>query len=523
MSRKPLMLKDYLELDWNSETSSAGFRCVPRRAGDAATVRCLLDAELRGGAGRELPRTRSMSAVISAMFNAVRLLPVAASGGGRRSGDEGLRSSGSSKRLRGNFWRRRGNEEESRVTLRNIVRLRSFQEEEEDEVGDERRSFYSPLPVVSSCSCDKESDSFSLDFFPSIASSGDTEAASGSTAAAIDVKDDSPLASPNRSPKGRNSVQEDAAASAAGTKVSVLFNALKLFEGSPISPSWTDRMGRLPWLIRPGIRPSAFHITACPMVEESPACHSEEEEKEQLSPVSVMDFPSEEDEEDVDDDDTASPSFHHSLAKLENKKKKKKKKKKKNPANVDESCVGTGTKLQLLQNIRRFESLANLDSIDIDRCLATSDDLPDSTNHLASSDTDAEEDEERDQRERKAWGLLGEVKDVCHVGAHGSIEKLLLDFFIQGLPCSGDDARSMNPTPHHGSAERPLLDAARGWIEGAGSRDLDDYHGEATLREMERNRRWRCFREQEEEVGSEVEGLVLLSLMEELVGDLLPY
>ncbi|KAJ8512495.1 hypothetical protein OPV22_002929 [Ensete ventricosum] len=455
MSRKPLMLKDYLELDWNSETSSAGFRCVPRRAGDAATVRCLLDAELRGGAGRELPRTRSMSAVISAMFNAVRLLPVAASGGGRRSGDEGLRSSGSSKRLRGNFWRRRGNEEESRVTLRNIVRLRSFQEEEEDEVGDERRSFYSPLPVVSSCSCDKESDSFSLDFFPSIASSGDTEAASGSTAAAIDVKDDSPLASPNRSPKGRNSVQEDAAASAAGTKATE--------------------------------------------VEESPACHSEEEEKEQLSPVSVMDFPSEEDEEDVDDDDTASPSFHHSLAKLER------------------------TKLQLLQNIRRFESLANLDSIDIDRCLATSDDLPDSTNHLASSDTDAEEDEERDQRERKAWGLLGEVKDVCHVGAHGSIEKLLLDFFIQGLPCSGDDARSMNPTPHHGSAERPLLDAARGWIEGAGSRDLDDYHGEATLREMERNRRWRCFREQEEEVGSEVEGLVLLSLMEELVGDLLPY
>ncbi|RRT50086.1 hypothetical protein B296_00032167 [Ensete ventricosum] len=488
MSRKPLMLKDYLELDWNSETSSAGFRCVPRRAGDAATVRCLLDAELRGGAGRELPRTRSMSAVISAMFNAVRLLPVAASGGGRRSGDEGLRSSGPSKRLRGNFWRRRGNEEESRVTLRNIVRLRSFQEEEVDEVGDERRSFYSPLPVVSSCSCDKESDSFSLDFFPSIASSGDTEAASGSTAAAIDVKDDSPLASPSRSPKGRNSVLLDAAASAAGTKVSVLFNALKLFEGSPISPPWTDRMGRLPWLIRPGIRPSAFHITACPMV-----------------PTPDWDSPP------LATTDTLAPPPSSN------------KKKKKNPANVDESCVGTGTKLQLLQNIRRFESLANLDSIDIDRRLATSDDLPDSTNHLASSDTAAEEDEERDQRERKAWGLLGEVKDVCHVGTHGSIEKLLLDFFIQGLPCSGDDARSMNPTPHHGSAERPLLDAARGWIEGAGSRDLDDYHGEATLREMERNRRWRCFREQEEEVGSEVEGLVLLSLMEELVGDLLPY
>ncbi|CAL9087375.1 unnamed protein product [Musa textilis] len=457
MSRKPLMLKDYLELDWNSETSSAGFRCVPRRAEDAATVRCLLDAELRGGAGRELPRTRSMSTLISAMFNAVRLLPVAASGGGRRSGDEGLRSSSFSKRLRGSFWRRRGNEEENRVNLRNIVRLRSFREEEEDDVGGERRSFDFPSPVVSSCSSDKESDSFSSDFVPSsIASSGDTEAPSGSTtAAAIDVKDDSPLASPNRSPKGRNSVQEDAAASAAGTKA-------------------TEGQG-----------------------EESPACHSEEEEKEQLSPVSVMDFPSEEDE-DGDDDDSASPSFHHSLAKLER------------------------TKLQLLQNIRRFESLANLDSIDLDRRLATSDDLSDSTNHLGSSDTE-EEEEERDRRERKAWGLLGELKDVCHVGAHGSIEKLLLDFFIQGLPRSGDDARSMNPTVRHGPAERPLLDTARGWIEGAGCRDLDDYHGEATLMEMERNRRWRCFQEQEEEVGSEVEGLVLVSLMEELVGDLLPY
>ncbi|CAL9051969.1 unnamed protein product [Musa banksii] len=462
MSRKPLMLKDYLELDWNSETSSAGFRCVPRRAEDAATVRCLLDAELRGGAGRELPRTRSMSPLISAMFNAVRLLHVAASGGARRSGDEGLRSSSFSKRLRGSFWRRRGNEEENRVNLRNIVRLRSFQEEEEDEVGDERRSFDFPSPVVSSCSSDKESDSCSSDFVPSSnASSGDTEAATGSTtAAAMDVKDDSPLASPNRSPKGRNSVQEDAAASVAGTKA-------------------TEGQG-----------------------EESPACHSEEEEKEQLSPVSVMDFPSEEDEEeDDDDDDTASPSFHHSLAKLER------------------------TKLQLLQNIRRFESLANLDSIDLDRHVANSDDLYDSTNHLASLDTDeeAEEEEERDRRERKAWGLLGELKDVCHVDAHGSIEKLLLDFFIQGLPCSGDDARPMNPTAHHGPAERPLLDTARGWIEGAGCRDLDDYHGEATLREMERNRRWRCFQEQEKEVGSEVEGLVLVLLMEELVGDLLPY
>lgn len=48
---------------------------------------------------------------------------------------------------------------------------------------------------------------------------------------------------------------------------------------------------------------------------ESPQCHSEEEE--QLSPMSVMDFPSGEEDEEEEADDPASPSFHHSLAKLE--------------------------------------------------------------------------------------------------------------------------------------------------------------------------------------------------------------
>lgn len=49
--------------------------------------------------------------------------------------------------------------------------------------------------------------------------------------------------------------------------------------------------------------------------KEPPECNSSsEEEKEQLSPLSVMEFPFEGEEE---EDQTSPPSFHHTLLKLQ--------------------------------------------------------------------------------------------------------------------------------------------------------------------------------------------------------------
>ncbi|KAJ8513271.1 hypothetical protein OPV22_003705 [Ensete ventricosum] len=468
MARKPLMLKDYLELDCDSESGGEGFWQAPMRASDAdadadaATMRRLLDAELRGGSGgRRLPRTRSMSAItrISAVINAIRLLPFAvassasALSGERRSGQEGLLSRSFSRRLRGSFWRKTAaaEEVENRVRVKDIVRLRSLEEEAN---GDEQRSFGFPSPTISSCSSWSELDSYGSDFLPSTAS---TDASDDIPPAGADTTEDenkgSPRASPRRSPRAcRKTTGEGFAAS------------------HRLAPKVTESEGT-----------------------GSPQCHLEEEaeQQQQLSPVSVMDFPSQE------EDDPASRSFRHNLAKLER------------------------TKLQQLKKIGRFESYVDMSPVDLDRRFSSSDEqLP---GH-------GEEGEEGASRERKAWGLLGQLKISCHADLQErSTEKLLVDFFIQRLSSFEDDGDNLDrplrrrqrcwtcAVRREPAAEDAVLNTARDWIEGARSGDLDDYHGEATLREMERDGRWRSFEGEEGELGVDLERLVLGSLMEEVL------
>ncbi|URD98064.1 hypothetical protein MUK42_28949 [Musa troglodytarum] len=557
MARKLLMLKDYLELDCDSESGGKGFWQAPMPASDAdadaATVRRLLDAELQGGSGRRrLPRTRSMSALtrISAVINAIRLLPFAVASfsnsalcGERRSGQEGLRSRSFSRRLSGSFWRKTGKtaaaeEVENRVRVKDIVRLRSFEEEAN---GDERRSFGFPSPTISSRSSWSESDSYGSDFLPSTAS---TDASDDiPPAGAVTTEDGnkgSPRASPRRSPMAcRKSTGEGFAAS------------------HRLAPKVTESEGT-----------------------GSPQCRLEEEEQQQLSPVSVMDFPSEE------EDDPASRSFRHSLAKLESTplvhffwllfetqlfgsrlhilaaehRTTRVLVFRRNLLPLSRGLSGAGfnhahthlypstitllsfvcflyellvlwslvelaspasrTKLQQPKKIGRFESNADLSPVDLDRRFSSSDEqLP------------GHAEEGGDSRETKAWGLLGQLKASCHADLQErSTEKVLVDFFIQRLSSfDGDDLdrplrrrqRCWTSAFRREPAEEDaVLNTARDWIEGARSGDLDDYHGEATLREMERGGRWRSFEgegEEEGELGVDLERLVLGSLMEEVV------
>ena len=204
--QKPLMLKEYLELDSNFESCS-GFGCAPRR-GNAATMRCLLEAEFRGD-GERLVRARSKCALtrISAVIHAVRFLPFGAFSAGCRSSHEGFLPRSFSKRLRGSFWKKKGKEEEhkARVRVIDIVQLRSFEEE-----GEERKSFGFPSPVVSTCSSWSETYSSGSDFLRS--SIGSSECL-GEIDAADDGDGDGERGSPNqclkRSPKGSKAVGGD--------------------------------------------------------------------------------------------------------------------------------------------------------------------------------------------------------------------------------------------------------------------------------------------------------------------------
>lgn len=436
MGQKPLMLKEYLELDSNLESYSE-FRCAPRR-GDSTTMRCFLEAELHRGEGR-LSRSRSKVTLtsLSAVIHKVRLLPFIPSSSGCRSSHDRFLSRCFSKRLRGSFWKKRGKEKEneSRVRVKDIVRLRSIKE------GEEMKSFEFLFPVVSSCSSwsETQTDSSGSDFLRS--SIGSSECL-GEIDAAGDDKAGSPL---RRSPKERIAV--------AGDSVSV-----ETATGHREPKS--ERM-------------------------ECPGCQSEEE-KEQLSPVSVMDFPYEDEEE----ESPPSPSFHQSLANIER------------------------TKLLLLQKIRRFESLAELEPVDLEDRFSSFEAQLESSDHVVS---DVEEEVHGGTVEATAWDLLLDLRACPQLGPLACIEKLLLDFFIERLSSSDSDDHSRHSrwkkragiTPGVVEPEE-ILKAAREWIDGESSR----------VAELEENGRWKCFDEEEEELAVDLVDVMLGPLVGELLLDL---
>ncbi|XP_010919215.1 uncharacterized protein [Elaeis guineensis] len=448
--QKPLMLKEYLELDSDLESCS-GSGCALRR-GDSTTMRFLLESELRCDKGR-LVRARSKGTLtrLSAVINALRLLPFGASSSGCRSSHERFLARSLSKRLKGRFWKKRGKEEEndSRVRVKDIVRLRPFEE------GEEKKSFEFASPVVSSRSSrwETETDTSGSEFLLlSIGSSdclGEIDAAGDGDVTSND-KNCSP---PRQSPTGKMFVGGDSVSVETAT----------------------------------GHREPESERMACP------GCQSVE--TEQLSPVSVMDFPYEDEEE----PSSPSLSFQQSLANIER------------------------TKLQLLQKIRRFESLAELEPMDLVDRLSSFDDQLESSDHVASDDG---KDAHRDTVETRAWDLLWDLEARAQLGPLGCIEKLLVDFFVERLSSSdsADQDRPSRCRKHVGITSgacepEEILKAAGKWIDGASSRKVEEFPGEAEIKEMEVNGRWRCFDEEEEEVAVDLVDVILGSLVRELVLD----
>ncbi|KAL6651225.1 hypothetical protein ACP70R_010150 [Stipagrostis hirtigluma subsp. patula] len=232
--------------------------------------------------------------------------------------------------------------------------------------------------------------------------------------------------------------------------------------------------------------------------EDAGSCnlHEEQEQEQRLSPVSVMDFPSQDEAdngnddsggggngEDSGDDEVTSPTFERSMAN-----------------------VRRASQL-LLQKIRQFEQLAELDPSDLDTATTATEDTG---CHVAESDYT-----EEDTEDVTVQDLLG-ILQVSSPVVACRFQKLLEDFFRDCLSSSRHGEGSDGPE----AEKKLLLETAKSWLNGQHS-PLRSDDGKAEVEEIEWLGRWRYFREDERELlAFDVEGSIFWSLMEELADEL---
>ncbi|OMP09634.1 hypothetical protein COLO4_05272 [Corchorus olitorius] len=195
-----------------------------------------------------------------------------------------------------------------------------------------------------------------------------------------------------------------------------------------------------------------------------------EEGKEQFSPVSILDCPFDDEEE------NNSPSFQDKLERVE------------------------GTKQKLMQKIRRFESLAQLEPVDLEKRIALAE-HEDGNNNKQDKFTEANE------------KLLKQLKSKYPSDCFYWADNLLLDFFSERMV---EDEGVL--------IELELVKVAEDWINGNPQEVILGWEVQegrkAYVKEMERIENWRSFDEEKEEVGLKVELEVFSWLVDELLTDL---
>ncbi|RLM75002.1 uncharacterized protein C2845_PM15G19040 [Panicum miliaceum] len=271
---------------------------------------------------------------------------------------------------------------------------------------------------------------------------------------------------------------------------------------SPRRVSWEGRQagGDGAGLSGSGRRSHEKVVAGC---ECETTCRLDEarEREQRLSPVSVMDFLSQDDDDCNDhgggsgrseDGDGALPTFERSLANIRRESQK------------------------LLHRVRRFEQLAELDTSDVDDATTTAEDTA-SCCHVDELDLTEQDDEDGEgghAQEQNPHLSLPEGDEAGSPRAADCFKKLLQDFFREGLSSPCHDGRPDDP-----DLERSSLETARAWLDGRHRAPGPD--GKAEVEEIERLGRWRRFGEDERELlGCDVEGGIFWSLMEELVDDL---
>ncbi|KAF5451514.1 hypothetical protein F2P56_026618 [Juglans regia] len=213
---------------------------------------------------------------------------------------------------------------------------------------------------------------------------------------------------------------------------------------------------------------------------------SELEEKEQKSPVSVLDFQ-------VGENEEPSSAFTRSLA-----------------------CVER-TRQNLMQKIQRFESLAKPESFDLEEWMSMEENTEFEELHHDNND-DEDEEEEPNELEKKVRELVNHVK--VDIGKAKVEQLVLLDFFLEQL-----STKKSCQTKKDDEFEREMVSTAKAWMRGEHNGylyewGLGQHKREAYVREMDRREMWSKFEEEQKEVALEIETQVLEFLVDEVFVDL---
>ncbi|CAI9755406.1 unnamed protein product [Fraxinus pennsylvanica] len=218
-------------------------------------------------------------------------------------------------------------------------------------------------------------------------------------------------------------------------------------------------------------------------------------EKEQFSPVSILDCP-------FEDDDEVSLPFQHKLALME------------------------GTKKKLMKKLQRFECQTLLEPVNLVNRFTGQE--SDDAESIESSLQHFEEkiisniEEEENQAEQKALELFHLIKSTMpSLHLKLSAETLLLDYFREKITneCLLSEKKRVEK-----SFYGEIFDQARDWINGH-PHELFLESGvqkkrQAYVKDMEKGREWTTFDEQIKEVALDLEAEVYGCLINELLLDL---
>ncbi|XVE73937.1 hypothetical protein DITRI_Ditri11bG0158800 [Diplodiscus trichospermus] len=441
LERRPRMLKDFL-LDDSNSCSSNGFRSFPRKAGEDSKIRNLIQVDLNSGHAKpndaqRLQRSRSKAAsttisAFQAVINAVKNIHFAS------VKSPSILPISLSRKLskRNSHLNVENKENEIKITVRvkDIIRWKSFRDlvEEKSRPSDFASSPHHCTTATTGSSCT-----------PCSSSTGSSWCDSDFTSEYLPSDE---------------------------------YGEYEVDMGKKFLPC----VGKDPMETTTEV---AANTDVGPKGRKNAS-----EEKEQQSPLSVLDFEYEE-----DDGDSFS-SFDQSLAVMERKKQK------------------------LVEKIQRFESLAKLGPVNLEKWMSSEE-----TGEDGNEDDDVEEEEEEtNEVEEKAWQLLNLVKETSSLkSAYKKInvctEKLLLDLFREEIETKWNRTRNEE-------LECDMVRLAKAWINGEQNETAKWGAGEtreACVKHMDREGRW-CskFQEEQEELTMEVESCVVNILVDELLVDL---
>ncbi|KAL8141667.1 hypothetical protein V2J09_014699 [Rumex salicifolius] len=212
-----------------------------------------------------------------------------------------------------------------------------------------------------------------------------------------------------------------------------------------------------------------------------------EEEKENFSPVSILNFP-----EDNEEAGSCSP-FTHRLNHLE------------------------GTREKLMQKLRRFECLSRIDPTNIESRLYSDDNSP--LISLHSSPSPQHIALRKDDEAERLLKLMKAKVDVFEANNYIT-DGLLVDFFLDGLVKGKERRRDL--------VEEMLMEEAGDWLTGKCHDQVAvgwkvKEKRKVYAKDLEEDNIWRSNDVDKEEIVVEVEAKVFGSLVDELVEELILY